>query len=937
MKHLISIILSLWVFTGLKAQFIFPEKIERNHPRLISSGVNKVLLLRQIESSVEVKSGFESLKKGIANFVEQFESDPEWMVSRMQMYWKSRATDIFIKGEYYSHAEGNAPVPTVRFSGSRDYVISYKTPKLEEIKPYLDDERGLWLQNKNTNNWEWVEQSKTGRIIESINSEIIGYARDAALVYFIEGDEKYAKFAARLFDVFMQGIYYRKAPYDLEQGHMQYLVGYTSFQVLKEGILDDLASCYDYLYDYLDENSKDKMSIYSESFKKMADQIIKNGVPFNNWNLYEADHVIKVAMILENDSEYKDGRGFHQYLDRIFNHTEERQWSMKDLIAYGYDPHLGIWNECPGYSIGVARDFTSLVSEMQDLLGIDILPYLPVIPQAVRFLPQYLFPNKYIVGFGDTNYGELDSKAMYDLVGNAQKFGKPDQEKEFTAMAKMLNAFNPAKRERRSRNAFLTLLSGAAIELDKSIPAANLNDYITNTLYAPTVSWLAQRNGFDEKHGLMISQAGSLGNHMHSNGIAMELYGKGLVLGPEGGRGSSYFQPDYLDYYSQFPAHNTVCVNGISKYPEMTSDHPFEVKALYPQSERKSGFFPDITFSELYFLEPKTNADQNRTMSIVRTGETSGYYVDIFRSKCKNGDDKYHDYFYHNLGQELSITYANNEEPKFTPTERLSSKDGDLKAYDYITDKQSVKTDKDFKATYKLSIDGEEETQMNMWMKGDPGRELFKVKSPESEAFRNAMIPDEIAKLPLWTTVVRQSGEAWNHPFVAIYEPTTKSEPSTIRSIQSFQAKGASDAFVGLKIESLSGRTDYIFSSDKSQSSTYQEIVFDGNYGVITNENSKTTLFLGSGTKLAKGNLNLEMSGKENGSAALSIGNNGLFLAADSPVTINFPDTFEPGKLSISIGSNTIPGKRIEKENIKLVEFQIPAISWQQLNIKIEK
>ena len=29
----------------------------------------------------------------------------------------------------------------------------------------------------------------------------------------------------------------------------------------------------------------------------------------------------------------------------------------------------------------------------------------------------------------------------------------------------------------------------------------------------------------------MISQYASLGNHMHSNGISIELYGKGYILG----------------------------------------------------------------------------------------------------------------------------------------------------------------------------------------------------------------------------------------------------------------------------------------------------------------------------------------------------------------------------------------------------------------------
>ena len=43
-------------------------------------------------------------------------------------------------------------------------------------------------------------------------------------------------------------------------------------------------------------------------------------------------------------------------------------------------------------------------------------------------------------------------------------------------------------------------------------------------------------------------------------------------------------------------------------------------------------------------------------MSIVTTGAETGYYVDVFRSRKEKGGDKMHDYFYHNLGQTLTLT-----------------------------------------------------------------------------------------------------------------------------------------------------------------------------------------------------------------------------------------------------------------------------------------
>lgn len=43
---------------------------------------------------------------------------------------------------------------------------------------------------------ESVHPSKTGRNIESLNREIMGIARDAAFLYWLTDDEKYAKLAA---------------------------------------------------------------------------------------------------------------------------------------------------------------------------------------------------------------------------------------------------------------------------------------------------------------------------------------------------------------------------------------------------------------------------------------------------------------------------------------------------------------------------------------------------------------------------------------------------------------------------------------------------------------------------------------------------------------------------------------------------------------------
>ncbi len=925
--------ISIFFMKDANAQFVFPESIKREHPRLISSEINREELLHFIDNSEEVRVSYESIKSKVSKYVQQFKTDPNWLSSRFQMYWKSHATDVFVDGKYYSHATGKAPVPTVMFTGQRDYITDYKTPRIEDVKPYLEDKRGLYLENKNTGKWEWVQPKVTGRVIENINENIMRMARDAALVYFIERNTDYAKLAHHLFDVYTHGLYYRKEPVDLRKGNEQNVIGLTSFQVIKENIVDELAETYDFLYDYIKENHEDKNHIYTTSLKKLAEIIIKNGVPDNNWNLHQAEKVINIALVLDDNKVYEDGKGCQYYLNRVFNESEARQWSVNDVLDYGYDHNNGVWNESSGYALSVAKGYTHLARIIQDALEVDIMPNMPVILKAVAVMPQYLYPNNHIVAFGDSHYGELKTEPFLDLISNAQKFNKRAQEEKFTALLYMLKDKEQLLKTTKPKNAFKDLLYNTKVELDASIEAANISDYTSATFYAPTVSWLNMRNGMNEKHGLMVSQVASLGNHTHSNGIAMELYGKGYVLAPEGGRGSSYYRPDYREYYSQFPAHNTVSVNGKSQYNKMRSYYAFEVNHVYPASERKTGYYPNINFSDLYFHEPSTNADQNRVMAIVRTGETSGYYIDVFRSRTKAGDDNYHDYFYHNLGQKLDFSTIENQSIDLKPSSKLNSKSGNIKAYDYFSDETSVEVDSPFKATYNLSVNNDN-IKMNMWMNGNENRELFKVKAPHSEAFRK-ILPKEIEEAPQLTTVVRQYGEAWKTPFVAVYEPSSSDEPATIKSVETFKVDSKS-SFVGLKIDSKSNRTDYVFSSDVFDFYSYNNINFTGTFGLVTEEDKGAILFIGAGKKLSYQGYTIEILGKKSGAATLVTGSQ-FKLTCNDAILLTVPDIYKKGDVVLNIGFKQLNGGRKHINGQKVVQFKVPPTNFQNISIKLKQ
>jgi hypothetical protein len=408
---------------------------------------------------------------------------------------------------------------------------------------------------------------------------------------------------------------------------------------------------------------------------------------------------------------------------------------------------------------------------------------------------------------------------------------------------------------------------------------------------------------------------------MHANGISLELYGKGLPLAPEAGIGTSYFQPDYAEYYSKFPAHNTVVVDGISAYPEMRSNHGFKLNSCYPASGVKTNIFPYISFADLYFLEPETNAGQQRMMSIIRTSDTTGYYVDVFRSAKKEGGD---------------IVSDNNDKPlNLQPVDKLAFANGDLFAYDYLYDEKSIQTNNDIKATFRLKMSGRDSIFMNMWMKGAPNREIFTMKSPKSTSIDRGIVPKEISELPLPTIVARQYGEAFTKPFVAVFEPSSVSQPASVKSITSFTPAKAPADFAGIIVESKNGSKETIFStSSGSATVTYNDQSFRGTYAVVSEYSHEIQyLFLGNGRLLSKGGITLSTSA-DSASAVLCKQNNAWFIGGSHAFTLTIPQVLL-GKTSLKLTTGnkaiTIVGKKKIVNGKNVLSYDLPAMPYSKI------
>ena len=741
------------------------------------------------------------LKAKIENVMSQVDKQPDWLYSRLQMFWKTNASDVFVNGEAFAHPGGErAAEPTVKYNGTRGFESQYNRPKLEDLVPYDDDEQGnVTYVNKVTGKMEKTSPAKTGCNIAGVNRYIVGIARDAARIYAATGDMRYGQMAAKVFDVYMKGIAYRNVPIDLNYGHQQTLVGMTTFEVIHEDVINELTQ----MYPLIKPLVKDDQAVIEAGFKKWAENIIANGVPHNNWNLFQADFITKIALVLQDNQAYADGKGKQYYLDYIVNQNSIRQWSMNKLIDFGFDANSKTWYESPGYSTTVLSSICDFANMLDEKAGIDLFKQRPVLTEAVKTSAEYLFPNRMIAGFGDTHPGYLNT-------------GGIDQVLKYATRHKNKNLISE-----------MNLLKNAVAP---KAPISEIEAYTSTLFYAPNVSWIAMRSGMDKQHDLMASVNASLGNHQHANGISLELYGKGYVLGPDAGIGRTLYSGlDYLEYYSQMPAHNTVVVDGVSSYPVMMSQHAFKVVASYPEvskeqpaskklSEKKLSIQKDselkdkITYATVSFIEPETQALQQRTTAIVKTSAKGGYYIDVFRSKKKEGGDKTHDYFYHNLGQEMKVMdAASGQSLDMKPTEELAFAGGHLYAYSYIYDKKSAEMQNSVKTQFVTKIlddkvveamDGQREITMTMWMKKDENRTIFQALSPVNlEYERMPNQPYKVDEQPVLTFVARQKGEAWNHPFVCVYEPSSDTEPGDIASVDYFTPSEPSAVGIIVKLK----------------------------------------------------------------------------------------------------------------------------------------
>ena len=894
------------------------------HPRIYNNDNSKEAFLKSLDHTEWKKDFVEQKKQHVAKYIQLCEKDPEWLVSRLQMNWKTKHSNVYLMGGNFSHSDGEAPVPTVRYSGTRDWATDYKRQKLEDLEPYFDDERGYFLENKNTGKKEWVHPSKMGHAIEGINRNILSIVEDAAFLYWLTGDEKYAKLAEPVFLTYMDGMHYRNPPVVLDKSNQRFVSGLATFEVIHEKAVMHLSLSYDYLYKYFVQKKID-LSNSTSVFQKWGDQIIKYGIPDNNWNLFQARFLTYIALVLEDDESYENGKGQQYYLKHTFDVSTPRQIAIKDALKV-YDQKTGIWPESPSYSMHVNTTLLEIMALLDNVTNANELSNFPIIEKAALACFQYLFPSGNNVGFGDSGHGTIPFENFELLIANYKKYKNKKKEQLITSLLQSNIEDGLYQRKANSLfqlNFYVDDLSAVTDEVETSA-------LMTPTFYASNVSMFVQRMGKGDK-AIMVSTVGSYGNHAHTNGISMELFANNYVHAPDMGRGRSYWSPDFKEYYAKMPAHNTVVVDGKSNYSNMRSFNPYSMDHHYPKSGEINPGFKEVSFCKVSFVEPETNADQQRLTAIINTPSGKGYVLDLFRSKTEEDTQK-HEYFYHNLGHSFQLYNHADQQLKLRKTNELTSKDGQLKAYDYLTDKKEITLDGDLKAMFKIEEDGKPDNLMKVWIKGNENQSIFSVKSPKSNAISKGTgtAPKSLIGEKMPTLILRRNEQAWTNPFVLLFNPYFENGDNPINDVD-FSEMQKNSACQKIKVSHSNRITNdqIVVSKSENDVVSSEDFYQKGLFSIVrVNEEKDIPDFL-----FASGIYQLKYNEWEilavNTVATISIENTteGLMVQNDNPVVLKIPITpdFKPViiRLYDESGKYIERNGNVNRHNTNQIEFRL--------------
>lgn len=821
-------------------QFTFSQ----NHPRILVNEEDRDSIVSSIEEHKWARVIYDSIKEKTDIYVDRHKNDSSWILDR---YLLNR-----IPGKYYIDFisdsdgtslvdyEGNAPFPTVRISSHKRLPVTsqgspYIKPSLEELIP-RDTSKRMRLFNPDLKTYEFVDpQNYIGKINEDINK----LAFNSAVLYWISKEEKYAKFSADILDQWVKGAYYQNPI----KGPLR--TGFLDIQTLGDEASKYLILVYDFVYPYMVESKYD-MSFYYKVFEKIASTLAFRGFVNNNW--YAAESSTMVAAALSLDDEKKRNFYLEFYLNRDTINNGYGQLSILSTQNKWFTED-GHWKEPGGYhNYPVSKLIES--AYMLEKNGFPVFSEYPILFKAAYAMLAYSFPDLTASSFGDTNRPKQDMYCLEIAIKMARKYKLPILQNLLKAI-EVLKEKDFYNRSDGGLNGLLCYLSDLPFKQKETL----VSPLWTSTAELDFASFLLQRNGMDKEKGLMATIQGATYNHNHSNGMAMELYGKGTVMGIDPGNGPTYEHPLHVDYYTQWAAHNTVVANASSTATSKFSGGggtkdigKVNYVSMEPLAKEKAiSEFYSFVFAN--YNEKSTMTNQQRLLSVIRIDDKHGYYLDIFYS-----DNKYrNDYIYHNIGEKVTFYTPDGSLINTRNINEYPHSEKDSPGFRYF---KSVKTTDNYEKPMIAVFDIKEiDRSMKMFLPASKDRIYYSVLAPRA---KTALSPYDKKENPV--VCIKTDKEAASNPFVVVYEPTLKGfDEGVIKSVE-YIPLGINRTISYVELKDNTRQT--ILLSGEGEALKVDNLAFKGIYGIISESNEKIILYIGEGSKLSNEKISVKTLSK---------------------------------------------------------------------------
>ncbi|MDO5447223.1 MAG: hypothetical protein Q4F34_05555 [Prevotellaceae bacterium] len=488
-------------------------------------------------------------------------------------------------------------------------------------------------------------------------------------------------------------------------------------------------------------------------FRRFIDLGMIRGGKHGNWNVNGWDMVLRPVMLLDSDSCYESGKGREYYLNLLLNQETEWHNPIPEMIK-SYDLQTGLWPESPGYGFSTVIMLLEW-SSMLKRQGIDIVKDYPMLKKAALAALPWTDERCNLVVFGDSRGGAINFSMYENLISSGNL-----NEEEMSEICGILKNAIALKRYNRADAGW----TGICTYVD-SLPAdASMQTEQKATDDKPSGKKLAlmpevrrrkmKSSSYSPFHRFITLKdsplmaclyGGRNGSHLSANGLALTLYGNGYALAPDAAAYESYWSADN-DYHQSATGSNTI-IPGYNE-GEITVNKIVD------------GEYADVSAGE-----------KRRIVQLVKTGENSGFYVDVFYS-----DQSDNDYIFHNLGNRVDIADAKGRTIAMSELNDIGKKYS--KGYDFFKSLKSANYDKTFHATWQMP----DNLRSRLWMvEGKGKREIITSLAPASNGVRGLSPADcGIRGNNTPTLIVRQNGvnaayvNGKPNPFIAVYESTDK-------------------------------------------------------------------------------------------------------------------------------------------------------------------